>query len=74
MGKVNIKNLASKVEELKERIRQERNEKIKDTDWTQLPDVSESFKLAYQEYRQVLRDIPQQEGYPENVVWPDKPE
>lgn len=25
------------------------------------------------EYRQALRDIPQQEGFPNDVVWPDKP-
>lgn len=25
-------------------------------------------------YRQALRDIPQQEGFPYNVVWPEKPE
>lgn len=25
-------------------------------------------------YRQALRDIPQQEGFPFNVVWPEKPE
>ncbi len=28
---------------------------------------------SLKEYRQALRDIPQQEGFPENVVWPDKP-
>jgi len=25
-------------------------------------------------YRQALRDVPQQEGFPDNVVWPTKPE
>jgi len=25
-------------------------------------------------YRQALRDIPQQEGFPYNVVWPEKPD
>lgn len=25
-------------------------------------------------YRQALRDLPAQEGFPTNVTWPDKPE
>ena len=29
---------------------------------------------ALKVYRQALRDVPQQEGFPENVVWPTKPE
>ncbi|MCM1516223.1 MAG: phage tail assembly chaperone [Paraprevotella sp.] len=28
---------------------------------------------ALREYRQVLRDVPEQEGFPENIVWPDLP-
>lgn len=44
-----------------------------DTDWTQLPDVPESTREAWAEYRQALRDIPQQEGFPHTVNWPEKP-
>ena len=54
--------------------RQERNKILKSTDWTQLPDVPEDKKLAYQEYRQALRDLPEQENYPNNVIWPKPPE
>ena len=29
---------------------------------------------AWRTYRQSLRDVPAQEGFPTNVTWPDKPE
>lgn len=29
---------------------------------------------AWTDYRQALLDVPQQEGFPTNVVWPTKPE
>lgn len=50
-----------------------RNEFLKDSDWTQLSDIPESIKTSWSSYRQLLRDIPQQNGFPWNVVWPDKP-
>lgn len=28
---------------------------------------------AMRAYRQALRDIPQQEGFPDNVIWPEEP-
>lgn len=44
------------------------------SDWTQLPDVPLETKQAWATYRQALRDITTQEGYPFNVIWPTKPE
>lgn len=44
------------------------------SDWTQLPDVPLSTKEAWATYRQVLRDITDQPGFPENVVWPVPPQ
>lgn len=38
-------------------VRSWRNEQLKDTDWTQLPD-STVDKAAWAAYRQVLRDLP----------------
>lgn len=48
---------------------------LQGSDWTQLPDVplTEEQKAAWATYRQELRDIPQQPGYPTNVVWPVAP-
>lgn len=43
------------------------------SDWTQIGDVPLNNKEAWATYRQALRDIPEQEGYPFNVVWPTEP-
>ncbi len=56
-------------------IRSERDRLISETDYLTNSDypISEEDRELIREYRQALRDIPQQEGFPENVVWPDKP-
>lgn len=56
-------------------IRQKRDVLIAETDWTQALDcpLSEEKKAKFLEYRQVLRDIPQNTGDPDAVVWPVKP-
>lgn len=51
-----------------------RDRLLVECDWTQLPDVSEKTKAKYQTYRQALRDITEQDDFPYNVTWPDKPE
>jgi len=56
---------------LKAKVRLQRNQLLFSTDWTQMPDVPESIKNKYILYRQKLRDIPQQESFPENVIWPE---
>ena len=43
------------------------------SDWTQLPDVPLATKEAWATYRQALRDITEQEGYPLNINWPISP-
>ena len=56
-------------------IRQERDVKIADCDWTILPDspLSESVKYDWTTYRQELRDFPSVVDTA-FVVWPTKPE
>jgi hypothetical protein len=56
-------------------IRAERNTKLSECDWTQLNDtpLDNTAKVAWTTYRQALRDIPSQSGFPHNVVWPVKP-
>jgi len=53
-------------------IRQKRDQLLKDTDWTQVVDVALTAeeKEVWRVYRQALRDAPQQEGFPYDVVWP----
>lgn len=52
--------------------RQERNAKLAACDWTQLAD-SPVDKEAWAQYRQALRDLPQQENFPLDIVWPQEP-
>lgn len=52
--------------------RHQRNKLLEDTDHTQLPDVSKD-KQAWAGYRQALRDISKQPGFPKNIEWPTPP-
>ena len=54
-------------------LRVERNKLLVESDWTQLPDIPESTKNAWQSYRQGLRDITETYSSLDDVVWPDKP-
>lgn len=53
------------------RIRSERNQLLAQTDHFALSDNTLTPEMKT--YRQALRDIPNQSGFPENVVWPVKP-
>jgi hypothetical protein len=55
-----------------EKIRAERNAKLAETDWTQLVD-SPVDHAAWFAYRQALRDITAQEGFPWTIDWPTQP-
>ena len=55
-----------------EEVRTERNQKLTESDWTQLADAPVD-KVAWATYRQALRGIPIQSGFPISVVWPDVP-
>lgn len=50
-----------------------RNAKLAECDWTQLDDFAGGGKLAWATYRQALRDVPTQAGFPWTVTWPDAP-
>ena len=58
------------------KIRKERNQLLKDSDYVILADapVDETQKQEWTTYRQALRDIPQDYDSPDEVVYPDKPE
>lgn len=51
-----------------------RSRLLKESDWTQLPDVPLTNKPDWANYRQQLRDIPEQSGYPYNINWPTPPQ
>lgn len=54
-------------------IRSIRNDKLKECDWTQISDATVN-KTLWATYRQELRDISSQEGFPWTITWPTQPE
>ena len=52
-------------------VRSERDSLLAATDWTANSDVTMSDEMRA--YRQALRDVPSQAGFPDNVTWPVKP-
>jgi hypothetical protein len=53
-------------------VRASRTQKLKDCDWTQIAD-STADKTAWATYRQALRDITGQAGFPWTMTWPESP-
>tara|TARA_R110000823_G_scaffold260997_1_gene381671 strand:+ start:253 stop:534 length:282 start_codon:yes stop_codon:yes gene_type:complete len=53
------------------RVREERDRLLAETDYLALGDVTMSS--AWTTYRQNLRDIPAQSGFPNSVTYPTKP-
>lgn len=53
-------------------VRSDRNRRLSESDWTQLAD-STADKAAWATYRQALRDVPTQAGFPWTVNWPVAP-
>lgn len=62
-------------EELAERIRRDRDEKLEETDFFVMPDyLSDPKDLEeVKTYRQALRDITKQSSFPKDVTWPELP-
>lgn len=56
--------------------RAQRDKLLAATDWTQTLDapIDADTREAMRAYRQALRDVPQQEGFPNNISWPEMPE
>jgi hypothetical protein len=56
-----------------EQIRLWRNKQLIKSDWTQIAD-STADKQAWAEYRQALRDLPNQGGKPDKATFPVEPQ
>ena len=63
---------SEQLETLKQQVRMERDILLAASDWTQVADAPVD-REAWAVYRQALRDIPKQEGFPTDVAWPVKP-
>ena len=59
----------------KSQVRAQRNARLAETDWAILPDspLSAEDKTVYQNYRNALRDVPAQDGFPANAL-PEGPD
>ena len=71
--------IAASADEIAERtaaqaaaVRAERNARLSACDWTQLPDAPVD-SAAWSAYRQALRDVTGQSGFPWTVIWPSEP-
>ena len=53
-------------------VRKQRNKKLTDCDWTQVADAPVD-KAAWATYRQALRDLPKEAGFPWDMAWPTEP-
>lgn len=67
-AKVNTEEMGAE-----EYARYNRDNMLASTDWTQLPDVPKKTRDLYRPYRQALRDVPQQDGFPMKISWPVNP-
>lgn len=74
-GYILKKNHEPTIDELSSHVRTERDRRLAETDWYMMPDYPsnpqnlEELKV----FRQALRDVPKQEGFPRDVRWPDVP-
>ena len=70
----NIKTVAEleaeRLESLAKAVRAKRDAMIKETDFYMLPDYPNA-PHGVAEYRQALRDITEQPGFPHDVTWPE---
>ena len=70
-GEVTVEEIPMTAEE----ARTQRDKLLAATDWTQVLDapIDAATRESYRAYRQALRDIPQQEEFPDTITWPELP-
>lgn len=63
-------------EELAAQARAERDALIAETDYLMASDypLTDEKREELKAYRQALRDVPEQSGFPTDITWPEKPE
>ena len=66
---------ANKDAEQAKSVRNSRDEKMKECDWRVIKALESNLPqdVAWATYRQALRDIPAQAGFPWTITWPDAP-
>ena len=66
---------AAKDAEQAKNIRATRDQRLAETDWRIIKhlELNENVPGAWEVYRQALRDVPSQAGFPHDITWPVKP-
>jgi len=66
---------AQKDAEQAKSVRATRDDKLKECDWVVIKNLETNSNIpgAWEVYRQALRDVPSQSGFPWTVTWPDAP-
>jgi len=66
---------ASKDADQAKSVRTSRDDKLKETDWIVIKNLELNANIpgAWEVYRQALRDIPAQSGFPWTITWPTQP-
>ena len=72
-AKIGVSLDQSEAEYRENEVRLLRDSLLASCDWTQVADAPVD-QAAWSIYRQALRDITAQAGFPDNVTWPTKPE
>jgi pyruvoyl-dependent arginine decarboxylase (PvlArgDC) len=70
---VSAEEIANRTANQASNVRGERDQKLSASDWTQVADAPVN-QASWATYRQALRDVPAQAGFPWAVTWPTQPE
>lgn len=67
--------IASRTADRAEAVRAERDQKLAETDWLVIKnlELNQNIPGKWEVYRQALRDVPSQAGFPHDITWPVKP-
>ena len=70
---LNADDLAQRQANKAAEIRSRRDALLAESDWTQIVDYPKTNQNDWKQFRKALRDVPQQAGFPDNIIWPIAP-
>jgi hypothetical protein len=75
ISEMSAEAIASKDEEAAKAVRADRDKRIAETDWIVIKnlELNQNVPGVWEVYRQELRDVPAQPGFPHDITWPVKP-
>jgi hypothetical protein len=76
ISEMSAEAIASKDAEAAKAMRADRDKRIAETDWIIIKnlELNQNVPGVWEVYRQALRDVPSQAGFPHEITWPSKPE